>query len=92
SVMNMNPQLGSLEHCQLETPTLRGIIKVEYKKVNIRRHVYKVDVPGNMVIHFKKSKVINAQVLLNGQKVSTINNFIILEPGQNIIEYVSNTF
>jgi hypothetical protein len=51
-----------------------------------------VEVPGNMIIHFKKPTVINAQVLLNGEKVSTINNFIVLEPGDNIIEYVSNTF
>lgn len=92
SVMNMNPQLGSLEHCTLETPTLKGIIKAEYKKVNNRRHVYKVDVPGNMIIHFKKSTSIDAQVLLNGQKVSTINNYIVLEPGKNTIEYISNTF
>lgn len=92
SVMNMNPQLGSLEYCTLETPTLRGIIKAEYKKINSRRHTYKVEVPGNMVIHFKKSSVTNAQVLLNGQKVSTMESYFILEPGDNTIEYITNTF
>ena len=77
----IKPQMASLTFSKIEVPTIRGIIKAEYKISNGSKE-YSVTLPANMMGEF----VITGDqktVTLNGQKISTETGMISLKPGFN---------
>ncbi len=91
-IMTMKPQMASLEHSKIMTPTLLGNISAEYKKANPRKSMYMVEVPANMNIKFYPAKSEEFVLTHNGSKVSPIAKYLILEPGKHIIECNLNSF
>jgi hypothetical protein len=79
----IKPQLASLTSSFIEVPTIRGIIKAEYK-INKGKREYSIILPANMTADFiirDENKSIN----LNGKNTTSVNGKIFLRPGFNRI-------
>lgn len=85
-VAKIKPQMSDLKHSKIEVPTIKGIIKGEYKFINNRQQTYIIELPANMVAEFEVVNPEGKQVKLNGKKVSLAFGSIRLMPGVNEIE------
>ena len=91
-VARIKPQMSTLKHSKIKVPTIKGIIKGEYKFVSNRRQTYTIELPANMVAEFEVVNAKGKEVKLNGEKVSLAFGSIRLMPGVNEIEMVVNSF
>ena len=91
-VAQIKPQMSDLKHSEIEVPTIKGIIKGAYKKVDNRRQTYTIELPANMVAEFEIVGAKGMQATLNGEQTSLAFGAIRLLPGVNIIEVKTNTY
>jgi alpha-L-rhamnosidase len=91
-IMEMKPQLADLTQTKITVPTLRGQIEASYKKVNDRSATYTIKVPGNMNINFYVPIGKDTEILHNGEKVSPLAPYLLLEPGEHKIDLVINSY
>jgi hypothetical protein len=80
----IRPQLSSLKFSKIEVPTIRGIIKAEYKISNKSKE-YSIIIPSNMECDFVIKDEQKTIVRLNNKKVKTEKGILRLEPGSNMI-------
>ncbi len=81
----IKPQLADLEHSQISTPTLQGVIKASYKNDGEVR-CYEIYIPANMRATFYNIYGDNTSMTLNGN--STDANVVELLTGRNIIKVI----
>jgi alpha-L-rhamnosidase len=80
----IKPQLSILSDSKIEVPTIRGIIKAEYKlKGNSKEYI--ITIPGNMECDFVITGEQGSVVRLNNKKVMPHNGVLKLKPGINKI-------
>jgi len=91
-VVQIQPQLGDLESSSIVFPTLRGKIKASYQFISDRRQRYDIELPANVVGEFVLPATGQAIVRLNGEKVNTAFGSVRLQPGENVVELVVNSF
>lgn len=91
-IASIKPQMGSLKNSSIEVPTIKGIIKGEYKFVTRRLQTYTIEVPSNMVAEFEIEVSADKSILLNGEKVSMAFGSIRLMPGIHQFDIVVNSF
>ncbi len=84
SVVNINPQLGSLKTCSIMVPTLRGQIKGEYILQEDKIKKYIIEIPANMKAEFKVNKT--SSIKVNHEIKANEAGVIYLESGKNFIE------
>lgn len=82
----IKPQLSSLSFSKIEVPTIRGIIKAEYKISNNFKE-YSITIPPNMECDFVVPQSQTGTVILNGKKVKIETGVIRLKPGNNKIVF-----
>ncbi|HSL87226.1 MAG TPA: alpha-L-rhamnosidase C-terminal domain-containing protein, partial [Bacteroidales bacterium] len=80
----IKPQLSTLPYSKIEVPTIRGIIKAEYKLTGNSKE-YIVTIPGNMKCDFVITGEHGSTVRLNNKEVKLVNGIINLSPGINKI-------
>lgn len=80
----IKPQLSTLTHSKIEVPTIRGIIKAEYKRTG-NSGEYIIIIPGNMECDFVIKGEYGPVVRLNKKKVKLEKGVIRLKPGINRI-------
>ena len=80
----IRPQLSSLSYSTIEVPTIRGIIKAEYKFSNKLKE-YSINVPANMECDFVIIDPLKTTITLNGKKIHNETGVIRLKPGINKI-------
>jgi len=85
-VVQIKPQMGSLENCTIAIPTLRGQIKGKYQKINNKIQRYTIELPAGVYSEFIPPKIENLSVYLNGKKANLNFGTVRLQPGENIVE------
>ncbi len=91
-IATIKPQMSGLRNSSVVVPTIKGKIKANYSFVNDRLQIYNIEIPANMVAEFELSNLDSSSIKLNGEKVSTAFGNIRLNPGNNKIELVVNSF
>ena len=82
----IKPQLSSLSYCKIEVPTIRGIIKAEYKFSNKLKE-YSINVPANMECDFVITDPLETVVKHNGKRLLPVRSIIKLKSGLNKIVF-----
>lgn len=80
----IKPQLSSLKYSKISVPTIRGIIKAEFK-VTEKTQEYSITIPANMECDFILADFQKLTVIFNGKKIKPETGNIILKPGLNKI-------
>lgn len=88
----IKPQMSTLTQCNIEVPTIRGVIKGSYKFENNRLQVYNIKIPANMVAEFIVKPVKGKELIHNGEKVASAFGSIRLTPGEHEIKLIVNSF
>ncbi|MCM4154855.1 sulfatase-like hydrolase/transferase [Gramella sp. AN32] len=91
-VATIKPQMGTLKNSSIEVPTLKGIIKADFKYYNDRKETYTLSIPANMVAEFVLKTEEGKVIMLNGKKAPSAFETIRLTPGTHTIEVVVNSF
>lgn len=91
-VISIKPQLADLEHSELVMPTIRGMVKGNYRKVNDRLQQFSIELPGNTAGDFYLQEGLEGEVTVNGKVVNPTFESIRLEPGMNEVVIRVNTF
>lgn len=92
SIIKIKPQLGTLTHCELTTPMMRGNIIASYKKESRLRQVFNIELPANVSAELELIASPEDEVILNGKKANMSFGNLRLSPGKNVIELNVNTF
>jgi alpha-L-rhamnosidase len=91
-LVSVKPQMGTLAHCTIEVPTIKGKIRAGYEKQGPRMAKYTIELPANMAGEFTMDFPSDADVRLNGKGVILSFGSVRLEPGTNEIEIKINSF
>lgn len=91
-IVSIEPQLGSLNHSSIVTPTIKGKIKCSYNKINNRNQIYTIELPANMIGELKLKLSNQDFVTVNDEVVTTQFDTIRLLPGKNEIKITVNSF
>lgn len=86
SEVSVNPQMGNLAHSKIAIPTIRGQIKGEYRITDDNLKVFTIELPANMKGVFSIEAAESENIFLDGKKVKSSMNQIMLKPGVNRIE------
>ncbi|MCC5928682.1 MAG: sulfatase-like hydrolase/transferase [Cyclobacteriaceae bacterium] len=92
AIVNIAPQLGSLQFSEIEVPFLGGIVKASYKFVNSRMQRYEIELPANVSGELTLKSKPNDSITLNGKSVNMAFGTIRLSPGKNLVELRVNSF
>ncbi len=87
----IKPQLSNLAFSRIEVPTIRGMIKAEYKTENDSGE-YSINVPANMECDFVVADAQKRMIKVNGKKIKNKTAIISLKPGINTITIITNTY
>lgn len=82
----IRPQLGKLTYSRISVPTIRGIIKAEFR-VNENSKEYLINIPANMECNLVLNDVNNLTIRVNGKKIKSETGIIELKPGANMIAF-----
>jgi hypothetical protein len=91
-VVEIKPQMGKLKNSSIVVPTIKGQIKAEFTKINVRLTTYSIELPANMVGEFSLNLSSEDVVTLNGETVNTSFGSVRIEPGVNNIQVKINSF
>ncbi|MBK7131527.1 MAG: family 78 glycoside hydrolase catalytic domain [Bacteroidales bacterium] len=84
--VSVTPQMGNLTFSIIEIPTIRGQIIGEYNVVNEKLKTYLIELPANMKGVFSVGLTESETIFMNGKKVKSSANSLLLNPGVNRIE------
>ncbi|MBK7628869.1 MAG: family 78 glycoside hydrolase catalytic domain [Bacteroidales bacterium] len=84
--VSVTPQMGNLTFSKIEIPTIRGQIIGEYNVVNEKLKTYLIELPANMKGVFSVGLTESETIFMNGKKVKSSANSLLLNPGVNRIE------
>lgn len=86
SEVSVTPQMGNLTFSKIEIPTIRGQIKGDYHITDDKIKIYSIELPANMKGYFSVELTESDAIFLNGKKVKSSMNQLMLIPGLNRIE------
>ena len=84
--VNIKPQLSKLTASKIKSPTIKGNIIAEYKRLNNRHHAFKIEIPEGIKGTFYIPNYEYKKILLNQTIVKVEDDLIHLIPGTNHIE------
>ncbi|MDZ7606234.1 MAG: family 78 glycoside hydrolase catalytic domain [Cyclobacteriaceae bacterium] len=90
--VSISPQFSTLKNSSITYPTIRGMIKGQYVKINDRLSEYTIELPANMVGEFRTGFSPEDVVTLNGEPVNLSFGSIRLISGKSRIEVRINSF
>lgn len=83
--INISPRLSTLDYSEIKVPTKHGPIAGTYRSTRGKKHIYSIELPEGSKAKFfipKKPRRIH----VNGKRLRTINEYVILENSNNKIE------
>ena len=90
--VTIKPQMGDLKFSSIKVPTIHGLIKGEYQKINDNNELYSIELPANMNGAFIPANTVDMEIYLNNVKVNSGFYSIHLNPGMNKIEFKINSY
>jgi hypothetical protein len=84
------PRMGDLRFSTIKTPTPKGSVKGDYKKISDALTAYSIEIPTGMAGEFKVDGAASKVVTLNGKATSLASGVLKLKPGINKIEIKLN--
>ncbi len=91
-IARIKPQMSSLKSSTIEVPTVKGVIRGNYKYNGARLQTYKIEIPANMVAEFSLNNLEGKDLIHNGEKVPSAYEVIRLAPGSHTIQLKINSF
>lgn len=85
------PRMGDLKFSSIKSPTPKGSVKGDFKKVSDSQETYSIEIPTGMAGEFKVDGSANKAITLNGKAVRPVSDMLKLKPGINKIEIKSNS-
>ena len=92
SIVNIAPQLSTLEFSEVKVPFLTGEVEASFQKINPRLKRYVINLPANVSAELKLENDPEDSITLNGESVDTSFGTIRLSPGKNEIELKVSSF
>jgi alpha-L-rhamnosidase len=80
------PRMGDLKFSAIKTPTPKGPVKGDYKKISNSLTAYSIEIPTGMAGEFRVDGSAKMMVLLNGKSVTPTGDILKLKAGINKIE------
>ncbi len=91
-IVQIKPQLGDLKNSAIVVPSIKGPIKGSYRVINENSRKFQLELPANIRGEFILKSLPGDVVTVNGKKVNSPLQLIMLEPGKTIVEINSKSF
>lgn len=91
-IVQIKPQLGDLKNSTIAVPSIKGQIKGSYQVIKEKIRKYQLELPANIRAEFIFKSNPGDVVTVNGKKVNSSLQSIILQPGKTIVEINSKSF
>lgn len=85
-IVQIKPQLSRLTNSTIMVPTIRGEIKASYQKTGNKKHLYVIELPGNMGGELMLPVADDEILTINGEKVNPVFSSVRLGPGLSRVE------
>jgi hypothetical protein len=83
--IKIHPQLSNLDYSEIKVPTIKGCVFAKYQNDGEKGQVFSIDVPSNTKAKFYFTGK-PLRITLNNKTVETVNEYIVLNNGKNILE------
>lgn len=90
-IVRIYPRMGDLKFSTVKSPTPKGSIKGDFRKVSNSLDTYSIEIPTGMDGEFKVNGSANKVITLNGKAVRPVSDMLKLKPGINKIEIKTNS-
>lgn len=91
-VVRIRPQLADLKKSSIVMPTIRGPIQCFYKEISPLQQEYRIVLPANVAGELILPDLADRVITINGKNANSAFGSMQLNPGENQVECVVNTF
>ena len=91
-VLQIKPQLSRLTQTDINVPTINGLVKASFKKVNNLLQRYTIELPPNVSAVLELPNKAGVELIVDGHTANMSFGDIRLSPGKHVVEFRVNTF
>lgn len=85
------PRMGDLKFSTIQSPTPKGSVKGDFKKISNSLTTYSIEIPAGMSGEFKVDGSASKVITVNGKAVRPVSDIFKINPGINKIEIKANS-